>query len=431
MDPTPRTTPHDGTLLGGRYRLGRVLGRGGTATVHAATDEVLGRQVAVKVLAPGLGTGAGREDEARLLAALSHPHLVTLHDADLVGDPAYLVMELVPGPSLAEQLREHGPLTVAQVEALARQLGSALEHIHGRGLVHRDLKPANVLLAAPLTPGGSAPPDARLTDFGIARLTDAARLTATGTVLGTAAYLSPEQARGGAVGPPSDVWSLGLVLLEAISGETAYPGPPLEAAAARLSRPPEVPADLPQPLGGLLAAMTAADPAHRPTAAEVARLDAAPATQRLAAAPEQGTAPLPTSTRVLPADATTVLPDGSTRVLGDGAEAADAAGPGRRRRTGLLLGLVAVVVALVLGVVLLTRPGSTATPATRPTTTAPAAPTTTAPTTAATSSAPSSPTVVATSPAVTSPAGPVGNGGKGNGGGNGKGGPAGKDKKKP
>ncbi|GAA1881737.1 serine/threonine-protein kinase [Lapillicoccus jejuensis] len=419
MDPTtprPRRDVGEGDVLGGRYRVGRLLGRGGTATVHAATDEVLRREVAVKVLAAGLGTGAAREDEALLLASVSHPHLVTLHDADLTGEPSYLVMELVPGPSLAAQLRDGGPLTPDQVRGLATQLGSALSHIHDRGMVHRDLKPANVLLAAPLEPGTA--PDARLTDFGIARIVDAARLTATGTVLGTAAYLSPEQARGGAVGPPSDVYSLGLVLLEAASGEVAYPGPALESAAARLARPPAVPAGLPQPLRALLTAMTSSDPVRRPTSQQVARLDPGARTAPLPALIDPGK-PVDLNEPGVPVTRTL---DPQTRTLDATTPAARPAPAGRpvrpRRRAGLLLALVGLVLAVVLGATLLTRPGPTAPASVPPTTTrtTPATPATTATTSApSTTAAPAATTTVGGGTGTGQGSGP-GNGGPGNGG---------------
>ena len=179
---------------------------------------------------------------------------------DDAGRP-WVVMELVLGETLADALRR-GPLEPVRTAEVGRVLAEALAHVHAEGLVHRDVKPANVLLGR----DGRV----RLTDFGIARLVDAARVTATGLTVGTAGYLSPEQVTGSHVGPPSDVYSLGLVLLECLTGAREYPGTAVEVALARLSRQPRVPADLPAGWPGLLEAMTAREPAGRPTAGEVA-----------------------------------------------------------------------------------------------------------------------------------------------------------------
>src|SRR5205823_4403033 len=144
---------------------------------------------------------------------------------------------------------------------LGAQIGNALAYVHGHGTIHRDIKPANILIDREGQP--------KITDFGIARLVDSARRTATGVTVGTAAYLSPEQVTGAEVGPACDVYSLGLVLLECLTGRREYPGTGAEAALARLHRPPEIPASLPRPWPGLLAAMTDSDPSRRPAAAEV------------------------------------------------------------------------------------------------------------------------------------------------------------------
>ncbi|MGW6130743.1 protein kinase domain-containing protein [Cellulomonas sp. NPDC055163] len=278
------------TVLADRYRLDGVLGQGGMATVHRAHDLVLGRDVAVKLFPP-VAEGADElqrhQAEMRVLARLNHPGLVTLHDAGSVpaGGPlrqTYLVMELVPGRTLADRLLP-GALPPAHVAHLGRQVADALVVVHAAGVVHRDIKPANVLLA------GDDPVDrlgdarlvddagrgagelrAKLADFGIARLSDGARLTVTGTTLGTASYLSPEQATGSAVGPASDLYSLGLVLLECLTGERTFTGTALEAVAARLTSAPAVPGRFGAAWSDLLVAMTAREPRDRPTAAEVA-----------------------------------------------------------------------------------------------------------------------------------------------------------------
>ena len=251
------------SLVGGRYRLEAPVGRGGSAEVWSAVDEALGRKVAVKLVTASGGEDAGRVgDEARLLARLSHPGLVPVYDAgtDDAGRP-WVVMELVIGETLADTLRR-GALDPVRTAEVGRVLAEALAHVHAEGLVHRDIKPANVLMGR----DGRV----RLTDFGIARLVDAARVTATGLTVGTAGYLSPEQVTGAHVGPLSDVYSLGLVLLECLTGAREYPGTAVEVALARLSRQPRVPATLPAGWPGLLEAMTAREPAGRPTADEVA-----------------------------------------------------------------------------------------------------------------------------------------------------------------
>lgn len=268
-------------LLGGRYRVGAVLAHGGMAVVHRAWDDVLGRDVAVKLFpVPDGDTDALRryEAEVALLATVGHPHLVTLLDAgtdDVAGKArSYLVMELIDGPDLRTRLQS-GPLAADDVAAVGAGVASALAYIHGRGILHRDVKPANILLLP--QPVGQ-PVHPKLTDFGIARSTAGTRLTATGAMMGTAAYLSPEQVTGAAVGPASDVYSLGLVLLEALTGKTEYPGSPVESTVARLHRSPLVPEALGTTWTTLLTAMTARSPEDRPTPQDVAiRLGTFPA----------------------------------------------------------------------------------------------------------------------------------------------------------
>jgi eukaryotic-like serine/threonine-protein kinase len=250
--------------VGGRYRLEQMVGRGGSAEVWAAEDEALARRVAVKLVTVSGGEDAGRvQDEARLLARLSHPGLVPVYDAgtDDHGRP-WVVMELVVGETLADAVKR-GPLDPTRVATIGRVLAEALAHVHSQGLVHRDVKPANVLLGKD--------DRVRLTDFGIARLVDAAKVTATGLTVGTASYLSPEQVTGSAVGPATDVYALGLVLLECLTGRREYPGSTLEAAVSRLARSPRIPPELPHGWPGLLEALTVSEPERRPVASEAAR----------------------------------------------------------------------------------------------------------------------------------------------------------------
>ncbi|MFI7672327.1 serine/threonine-protein kinase [Actinophytocola sp. NPDC049390] len=272
-------------LLADRYRLGALLGRGGAGRVHEAVDIALGRRVAVKVFQDD-GNAFSRyrfAAEARLLASLRHPGLVTVHDVCLDGAEPFLVMELVDGPTLRDLL-DRGPFEPAAVARIGARLAEVLAHVHAHDVVHRDIKPANVLV--------DQHGDCRLTDFGVARALGAAHLTATGEFVGTAAYLAPEQVTDAEVGPAADVYALGLLLLECLTGRIEYAGGTVESALARLNRPPHVPAGLSDSWRTLLTAMTARDPARRPDAAGCAAHLAAIAAGRTAALP---TPPAPRS----------------------------------------------------------------------------------------------------------------------------------------
>ena len=264
-----------GDMVGGRFRIESVVGVGGMATVFRAVDESLGRTVALKVFRSELADADDvrrQRDEVQLLASLNAPGLVTLFDAVAeggVGDHgrAFLVLEFVDGIDLRTKLLD-GPPGAALIARIGSDVAGALSYIHRRGVVHRDVKPSNILLPHDhSTPGA---PLAKLADFGIARLLDDARMTATGTVIGTATYLSPEQAQGAMVGTASDVYSLGLVLLEGLTGLRAFPGTAIEAVLARLAREPEIPLTIDDSWRTLLTAMTARQPQDRPDAASVA-----------------------------------------------------------------------------------------------------------------------------------------------------------------
>lgn len=260
-------------LLGGRYRLGEVIGRGGMSSVYSARDEKLGREVALKLFAPQTPDAdelKRQEAEIELLATLNHPSLVTLLDAGIdtriPDEPRpFLTMELVAGQDLRSRIR-HSPVPLDELAVIGAGVADALAYVHGLGIIHRDIKPANILLVQ-VRPGEPLRP--KLTDFGIARIVDGTRLTTTGTMVGTAAYLSPEQARGADMGPASDIYSLGLVLLECIKGSVEYPGSAVESAVARLHRAPLVPNSVPTEWVELIRSMTALDPMDRPTASEL------------------------------------------------------------------------------------------------------------------------------------------------------------------
>ncbi|GAB2805719.1 serine/threonine-protein kinase [Lentzea nigeriaca] len=253
----------DRRLLADRYRLGEVLGTGGVAEVRRARDVVLARDVAVKLFRRKGDTADARrfDNEIRTLATLSHPGLVTVYDADTSGDTPFMVLELVDGRTLRDRIA-NGPMGVGEVRRLGAALADALAHVHDRGIVHRDVKPSNILLDDDDVP--------RLADFGLARLVDGARLTRADQVVGTAAYLAPEQVRGGKITSAVDVYALGLVLLECLTGHREYEGAEIEAAVARLHRPPVIGDDLPFDLARLLSLMTSLSAGRRPSARECA-----------------------------------------------------------------------------------------------------------------------------------------------------------------
>ena len=268
--------------LAERYVLGDQLGVGGTSRVHAALDTRLGRQVAVKLLNSSVAATAdpaGRERflrEGQTTAGFSHRHAVTVFDAGEDDGDLYIVMELVDGPSLAEHLVRTGPLPIDETVRIASQVLSALAAAHAAGLVHRDVKPANILIGAD--------GEIKLADFGIAKRFDDldASVTATGMVIGTPRYLAPEQALGGTPTPSSDVYSMGIVLFEMLTGRLPFEADSTMAAvvAQQSATAPDVRAlrpDAPTALAAVVARALAAQPGERPaTAAELlASLNAA------------------------------------------------------------------------------------------------------------------------------------------------------------
>lgn len=230
-----------GDVLGGRYRLVELLGQGGMATIYRATDAQLGREVAVKVLHPQYGRDpdfvARFKQEAMAAASLSHPNIVGVYDFGTDADGPYIVMELVDGEDVATLLARNGPLPPRQAARLAAEVAHALAAAHARGIVHRDVKPGNILV--------SSDGRVKVADFGIARAWADARLTLPGVTLGSVHYFSPEQALGEQATAQSDIYSLGIVLYELLTGRRPWEGDNAAAVAmARISAPPPLVSDV-------------------------------------------------------------------------------------------------------------------------------------------------------------------------------------------
>ena len=313
---------HAGALIAGRYRLASPLGAGSMGQVWRARDERLEREVAIKVVDLASASGPVTADQFRrevvATAALNHPAIVTIFDGGIDGHVAFLVMELLAGESVAQRLAR-GPLGVAEAMRAASEVARALEATHGVGVVHRDIKPGNVMLLA----GGGV----KVLDFGIARLngeTDAG----VRHVIGTAAYMSPEQAMGRHVGPPSDVYSLGCLIVTMLAGRPPFVGATAvdvaqQQASAIPPRLRQLRRDAPAALDHLVGLMLAKEPSDRPAAGPIARELAALAAGTPGgvgavplAGPQDGTAvlapglamPAPQGTAVMPAQGTAVLP---------------------------------------------------------------------------------------------------------------------------
>jgi predicted Ser/Thr protein kinase len=341
--------------LAGRYLLGDVIGRGGMGVVYRATDRVLKRTVAVKVLSPALAAQDSThvlrfEREARAAAALSSPAVVRVFDAGADDDARFIVMEYVPGRSLSAIVRDRGPLEPHVAASIGADVAAALAAAHARGIVHRDVKPSNVIV----TDDGAA----KVLDFGLARTLDATAVTRTATVLGSAAYMSPEQVEGQPAEARSDIYSLGCLLYEMLTGRPPFTA---EAVAAILNQhvsahappPSQTNRQVPRALDALVMQMLEKAPAARPTSAadvrarlceaeshdtrEAPRMAAAtPPTARLAKTPPTRAAK-PRETAITPA-----LP---------------AASGARRKRYAWLAAALAGVIALTL-TVLATSGGS-------------------------------------------------------------------------
>lgn len=347
-----------GGVVDGRYELGSVLGRGAMSTVYRAKDLRLGREVALKLFLPGSGDESFKlrqQTEMRLLAAFDHPGLVQAYDAGVDArndeERAYLVMELAEGRDLRAVLSD-APLSVEDTAAIGARLAGALAQVHEHGVIHRDIKPANILVS---DESGDAK-SVKLADFGVALVMSDNRLTATGFTVGTAQYLSPEQAQGLHLTPASDIYSLGLVLLECLTGKAEYPGTPVETASARLHRRPQIPAELPASVISLLEAMTDMDPERRPSADAVEQALTSP--RRMSAmaetavlppvAPRTGDAAAPTAPHTPRVPSARRAARVSAARRGLESRRPSSSKPGRKLLGGVAAGAAAIPLAVVL-----------------------------------------------------------------------------------
>ncbi|MFJ2112382.1 MULTISPECIES: protein kinase [unclassified Streptomyces] len=264
----------NGRVIGGRYELSALIGQGGMGQVWTAYDQRLDRRVAVKLLRPDRMAAATAAEEmrrrfvreCRVTAQVDHPGLVTVHDAGSDGEDLYLVMQYVEGADLADHLAEHDPYPWQWAVAVAAQLCGVLAAVHAVPIVHRDLKPRNVMVK----------PDGTITvlDLGVASVidTDTTRLTHTGSPIGSPAYMAPEQAMGSAVGPYTDLYALGVLLHELLSGSVPFEGSTALGVLHRhlYEQPPPlrgVRPEVPEPLEALVLGLLSKDPLHRPSGA--------------------------------------------------------------------------------------------------------------------------------------------------------------------
>ena len=259
--------PTSGLTFGGRYQLSSRIAIGGMGEVWQATDLVIGRTVAIKILKDEyLGDPGFLERfraEARHAALVNHEGIANVFDYGEEDGSAYLVMELVPGEALSTVLEREKVLSTDRVLDIVAQTASALQAAHSAGLVHRDIKPGNLLI----TPDGRV----KITDFGIARIADQVPLTATGQVMGTVQYLSPEQASGHPASPSTDIYSLGFVAYEALAGRRPFTGESQVAIAmAQINEtPPDLPQTVSEPVRNLVYSSIAKRPEDRPATAAI------------------------------------------------------------------------------------------------------------------------------------------------------------------
>nr|WP_156004363.1 serine/threonine-protein kinase [Streptomonospora sp. PA3] len=347
-----------GTVLSGRYRLQEQIGSGGMGTVWRAEDTLLNREVAVKLLHPAqMAEPTSRErfrTEGRITAGLSHPGIAQVYDYGEQDGHAFLIMELVPGEPLSSILRRNDGLESSVTLDIVGQAAAALAAAHARGVVHRDIKPGNLLV----TENGTV----KLTDFGIARGNESVTLTQTGMVMGTAQYISPEQASGRPATHASDIYALGVVAYECLAGQPPFTSDtPLALALAHTREPPPpLPDSVPPQAAALVMRLLEKSPDARPqSAGEVAAATQALRSDLGAGATTAMDLPDPAHTMVAGA-AASHTPDQFTPVAGGamppadgarGSDSVDSASPRRRVSVPLVLAAVAATALLVLGVV--------------------------------------------------------------------------------
>ncbi|GAA4772707.1 serine/threonine protein kinase [Microbacterium gilvum] len=350
--------PTRGVSFGGRYELNSRIAIGGMGEVWEATDHVIGRSVAIKILKDEYMGDPGFLErfraEARHAALVNHEGIASVFDYGEENGSAFLVMELVPGEALSTILEREGALPPERTLDITAQTAAALQAAHAAGLVHRDIKPGNLLI----TPDGRV----KITDFGIARIADQVPLTATGQVMGTVQYLSPEQASGHPASPATDTYSLGIVAYECLAGKRPFTGESQVAIAmAQINeQPPPLPSDIPQPVQNLVMAMIAKKPDDRPaSSAAVAR--AANALRRGDVAAAAAAVPAVAAGAALADDAFTQLlgsgDDQTTRLLNatrpipfgaDGIDDAESEPPKKKKQSPWTWPLIALIVLLVL-----------------------------------------------------------------------------------
>ena len=343
--------------LGGRYRIVRHLARGGMAEVYVAEDQLLNRIVAVKVLFPELARDEAFVErfrrEARAAASLNHHNIVSVYDFGQDGDSWFIVMEYVEGRTLRDIIRAEGRMEPARATALAAEVAGALIAAHERGIIHRDVKPANVLITA-----GTG--TVKVADFGIARAANARQgLTMPGTVLGTATYLSPEQAQGAEVDYRTDVYSLGMVLYEMLAGTPPFKGDsPVAVAYQQLNSTAPPPSThnskVPAALDAVVMKAMSKDPAGRQGSAEALRTELLDAGRAAAGALDATRAiASPTGaagdeTAVVAGPSTSVLrPADRPPVLDRPAAAMVSSEVYRRRRAGVIVAVAVVALAVI------------------------------------------------------------------------------------
>jgi eukaryotic-like serine/threonine-protein kinase len=265
----------EGGSLSGRYETGERLGSGGMSNVYKATDLILERTVAVKILAEHLSDDerfvARFRREALAVAKLIHPNIVQVYDTGVDEARHYIVMEYVSGRSGAQILQRHGPVGPEAAAEIGVQACAGLDYAHRRGIIHRDVKPGNLMVTGGPVGGGEM--TVKLTDFGIARAIEQTRITQVGSVVGTAAYLAPEQVRGEEATPATDVYALGVVLYQFLTGRLPYEGSSLAELAVRQQNETPLPPstyndEVPETLGGAVLRALEGDPNRRYASAE-------------------------------------------------------------------------------------------------------------------------------------------------------------------